>query len=347
MQVIQTVASRPSTTNNLHANTNGHLELNSHIPRPYTINEGVNSLSIPNEVNKYLKSALDAKHFGFQVIPVCPGTKRTAVKWDGWFTNYSDQKLVDYWKQHPEHELGIIAGEGIIVLDADSSASIHALNQIEIEFGVLPNFIINTSKGVHHYFKRAAYTIAQSDGHCTLLYPHRIDIKTGRALVIQPPSNGKTVGLIAAKSVTDLTEVGQKFIDAINLHNGRNLPTFLKPLKTSKERSNSTDTRFLGLVALLNQIDPDCGYQDWFRILAAIFHHTAGSEDGFAIANAWSSTSIKYKGEKEILAKWNSFDLDHPHAITIGTLIKMVDNGYAVFQSAEDPFPLVETKEEK
>lgn len=341
MQVIQAVASRPSTTNNLHANLNGHLELHSHIPHPYTINEGINSSFLSSGVNKYIKSALNAKHFGFQVIPVCPGTKRTAVKWDDWFSDYSDEKLAAYWKKHPDHELGMIAGEGIIVFDADSNASINALYQLEIDFGIKPNFIINTSKGVHHYFKRAADTIAKSDGHCTTLFPDRIDIKTVRALVILPPSKGKSVGLIEAKNASDLTEVGQDFIDAINLHNGRNLPTASNQLQTSKIIKRPSTDGYLGLTALLNQLDPGCGYLDWFRILAAIFHHTGGSDDGFAIANAWSSTSIKYKGEKEILAKWHSLDLDHPHAITIGSLIKMVDNGYAIFHAADEPFGVV------
>lgn len=341
MKDIQTIELWPSTINNLHPNNSGHLELHSHKLLQHRINEGVNSSSIFNEGNEFLKFALRAKHFGFQVIPVCPGTKRTAVKWDGWCTNCSDQKLVDYWKQRPNHELGMIAGEDIIVFDADSSASINALKQIEIDFDIQPNFIINTSKGVHHYFKRAANSIAQSDGHCTSLYPHRIDIKTGRALVILAPSTGKTVGLIAAKSVNDLVEVGQDFIDAINLHNGRNLPTASNQLQTSKIIKRPSTDGYLGLTALLNQLDPGCGYQDWFRILAAIFHHTGGSDDGFAIANAWSSTSIKYKGEKEILAKWHSLDLDHPHAITIGSLIKMVDNGYAIFHAADEPFGVV------
>ena len=99
-----------------------------------------------------------------------------------------------------------------------------------------------------------------------------------------------------------MTQVGQHFIDAINLHNGRNPLTESTQFHSSRPFGNGNSANYLGLTALLKQLNPDCGYQDWFRILAAIFRHTGGSDDGFEIANAWSVTSIKYKGEKEILA---------------------------------------------
>lgn len=74
---------------------------------------------------------------------------------------------------------------------------------------------------------------------------------------------------------------------------------------------------------LLESLDPDMNYNNWLRVLMAIFYESRGSEEGFEIANVWSSQSWKYKGEHEIHSKWRSFDLSQRHPITIGTLIKM------------------------
>jgi hypothetical protein len=77
------------------------------------------------------------------------------------------------------------------------------------------------------------------------------------------------------------------------------------------------------LETLLDQIDPDSCYPEWLRVLMAIFNESKGSEEGFNLANEWSSNGGSYKGEKEIRNKWRSFSLDTPNPITIATLYKM------------------------
>ena len=94
----------------------------------------------------------------------------------------------------------------------------------------------------------------------------------------------------------------------------------------------------MGIQALLALIDADCGYDDWLRALMGVFHHTNGSDNGFEIANTWSRTGSKYKSEKEIRAKWNSFNLQHPRPVTLGTIISMVKNGHEIYHEAENQF---------
>jgi len=77
---------------------------------------------------------------------------------------------------------------------------------------------------------------------------------------------------------------------------------------------------------LLEQLDPDLPYAGWLRVLMGIYHESGGSEEGFEIANAWSSLGQKYKGEKEIRSKWRSFTLKLRRPVTIGTLISMANN---------------------
>ena len=82
------------------------------------------------------------------------------------------------------------------------------------------------------------------------------------------------------------------------------------------------------LKKLLNHIDPNCGYEDWLHVLMAIYHTTGGGDDGFELADAWSSKGKTYKDIKEIRTKWNSFQSYKGTPITIATLIKMAkENG--------------------
>lgn len=96
------------------------------------------------------------------------------------------------------------------------------------------------------------------------------------------------------------------------------------------------------LQVILAHLNADCGYDDWFRIAAAVFHETGGSEDGFCLFDSWSSTSDKYRGVQETKSKWKSLRPDHPTPVTMATLRRMVEaNGYDwldVCAAAEDGF---------
>lgn len=275
-----------------------------------------------------VQAALNWFAFGLKVIPVIQNTKQTAVKWDGWQENLSLPKICAHWKRYPKHELGFIVGDDVIVLDADSPESVAALVEIEWALDVACNLIVTTKKGVHHYFRLAAGTFAKTDSHATALHPARIDVKAKRSMVILPPSTGKEIEIIEAENICELTEVGQAFIDAIARHNGRNAPRAIEAAPATSNTPSSTT--ILHLNALLAYLDADCSYGEWVRVLMAIFNTTGGSEEGFEMANAWSSTGgNQYKGENSIRAQWRSFKLDVPNPITLGTIIKMVkDAGY-------------------
>ena len=78
------------------------------------------------------------------------------------------------------------------------------------------------------------------------------------------------------------------------------------------------------IIALLESLDPDMLEPNWFRVLASVFHATQGSLEGLEVVDAWSSRGQKYKkGQNEVEKKWRSFDPNHPHPVTIGTLIMM------------------------
>lgn len=60
------------------------------------------------------------------------------------------------------------------------------------------------------------------------------------------------------------------------------------------------------LIALLRGLDPDMGRDDWVRVGMAIHHEFGGSEEGFALWDAWSRQGKKYVGS-DMRACWNSF----------------------------------------
>lgn len=92
-------------------------------------------------------------------------------------------------------------------------------------------------------------------------------------------------------------------------------------------RYRSSRTSIDKLAGLLAQIDPDCHYGAWLSVLMALFYETGGSEEGFELADEWSSGGEKYAGDRAIRTKWNSFKLGHEKPVTIGTLIWMAKRG--------------------
>jgi hypothetical protein len=59
----------------------------------------------------------------------------------------------------------------------------------------------------------------------------------------------------------------------------------------------------------------------------AVHHETCGSEAGFSVANAWSRRGSKYCGEKELRAKWRSFDGHKGALVSAGTIVRLLEKG--------------------
>ena len=88
----------------------------------------------------------------------------------------------------------------------------------------------------------------------------------------------------------------------------------------NKKDINSTLTK---IAALLEHIDPDVCYHEWIRVLMVIYHETDGAQAGFDLADYWSSQGYKYKGEKDIRAKWRYFKPNVANPVKMGTLVRM------------------------
>ncbi|MEX0827342.1 MAG: bifunctional DNA primase/polymerase, partial [Haliea sp.] len=100
---------------------------------------------------KFLDAALEAFERGFQVMPIYPKTKMPTRKWDPWRSDLTEEKIRDYWQRNPDHELGFIVSDGILVLDADTEIAVAAMYEILSAFDITPNLVVQTSRGQHIY----------------------------------------------------------------------------------------------------------------------------------------------------------------------------------------------------
>jgi len=265
------------------------------------------NLSTAQHTETFLNAALEVFAFGFIPLPLVPKSKIPSQPWDPWLIKLDAVKISWYWTRYPDFEVGIIVGDNIIVYDTDTPESLAQLYELEKTFDIHPNHIVKTAKGEHHYFNRPNDVMAKQDSHSTEQYPNRIDVKTGRSMVVRPPSTGKEMGIDEAESVNDLTPVTQEFVDAINLHNG----------KGKIERPNSVITKSkesltCGVAKIINDlikyISPTCSRDAWIRIGMAIHHEMTGSAEGLTIWDEWSSTGNGYNGYDEVKYQYLSFN---------------------------------------
>jgi hypothetical protein len=301
--------------------------------------------------NKYEKAAKAMSQKGFKVIPILPHEKRPPCRWDNWESDSSNTHIEQHWSQHPEHQLGILTDSQLIVLDADSFTAVQALKALEKAFEINPNLIVKTSKGEHHYFARPLGVVAKLQSYNTNLHPERIDIKTGRSLVVVPPSDGKSIVLDEISHISELRPVTQEFVDAIMRHNGVDLTSseIAQPKKPTRTKYPIRHFSTSEITAYLNHIDPDCGYQDWVNIGMALHNEYEGSNEGFEIYDTWSAKGSKYSNTNDLHRKWQSFDGNSGPSITVATIKKLAkDAGADVEKIAKDnlfdPVPFIITK---
>jgi hypothetical protein len=161
---------------------------------------------------------------------------------------------------------------------------------------------------------------ARSDSHSTQAFPGGIDVKHGRGMVVLVSVDNRQLARMDFSHASEIQEVSQEFIDAVFVHNGRPPP---RPTTATDHQEAPGGTPIPVLRELLAHIDPGSGYEDWVRVLMAVFHETGGSDDGFELANDWSRKGSNYKGRKDVEVKWRSFRGGHSRPVTVGTLIQM------------------------
>lgn len=290
-----------------------------------------------------VEGALWWHSYGYRVLPMVPGLKRPAAKYEPWMQGVPEEFIRQHWQAHPEHEVGAILGENQLVLDTDTLDAQQALADIEKRFGITASLIVKTTRGYHHHYRLTDDTFAKPDSHDTEKYPERIDVRAWRNSICLVPSKDKEMHRRDAKNLSELNAVSQDFVDAVFQHNGRPVP---RPIPDDVETEPSeTTTDIAKLSQLLEHIDPDCGYEDWLHVLMALYHETGGSDDGLELAVSWSRNGRSYKDRADIETKWKSFRGSVSTPITVGTLIAMArEAGADIGSIMEERFQPCETE---
>ncbi|MBL4743527.1 MAG: bifunctional DNA primase/polymerase [Cycloclasticus sp.] len=278
-------------------------------------NRGVNFSEL-NSNSPKIEVALKSHEFGFDIIPLIPDEKRPATKWAEWEGNVDENKIRDYWEKHPGHGIGVLTNHKICVLDADTKEADKALCDLEKAHNCFSNFIVKTRKGSHHYYWVPEGVEVKLSAHSTEQHPERLDVKAARSLVVGPHEEGKRLIKCEIDHVLDLTKLTQRFIDDVVTHNGghrqdklstkKPVPKSL-PDKTAVHRESVNSKRDPKLaVKLLDHIDPDVGYGDWFIVAAGLHHEFGGDDEGLEVFDTWSKGGAKYTTRHAIEVMWRS-----------------------------------------
>ena len=286
---------------------------------------------------------------GYLVIPVVEGEKKPRVKRDEWLLNLDAQNIERHWTRYPNDEIGLYCSNGLIALDCDSTESLDALLLLEEKHQLEPSFVVKTDRGTHHYFKGfEGIQIAQA-GYKTEKFPERIDIRSGNAHIIAPPSTGKVLVSESICAFEDLTQITQEFADELVRHNGSKTKSnnftgaveqshfgsaqAVANVSKSVIQNEDSGEKLAYLKAILEQLDPEPGYTDWVQTLMILHYETQGSDEGLVMADQWSSQGETYQGFAEIEKKWNSFKESSHAPLTIATLWKkLADQGVDLWE---------------
>ncbi len=284
---------------------------------------------------------------GYSPMPVMPGQKATRLAHKPWLEKLTDRFVDVHWSSFPNDEIALHCGNGLVVLDADSSESLDAMLALEQKHGLVPALVVKTKKGVHHYFRQSPELRVTAAGHSTANHPERIDIRCANGYIITAPSTDKVLETDHLVPFAELTFLTQEFVDDLMVHNGDRILTE-RPTHEIVDDGDEfggpveVSAKVARMRAMLEHIDPEQGYSAWFKVLAAIHHETDGSEEGLALADEWSSTGASYDGFKSIERKWASFNAGSKTPVTMATIAAMVkdagEDWMALCSEADDPF---------
>jgi P4 family phage/plasmid primase-like protien len=285
------------------------------------------TLSAQNFAGKSIKESaeiwLDA---GFSIIPAClsDGVKKPLVKFAEIRLELTPQHSLNWLKQFPNATaLATTTDNGLFVLDADTPESLEAIYCLEAQYKVSPNLIVSTRNGEHHYFRISAEVNAISRGFDGKKFPRKIDIKTGKSIVILPPStrDGEEAYSIKHSTITnidDISYVEQSFVDAVYQHNQELPPTTKNTSSDNLDKWSGDKLEVQKAKAILGFIDPNLPYEDWMRVIFGVVSEFGQTQESINLIDEWSSNGDSYKGREEICYKVST--TKDSGGITFGTV---------------------------
>jgi P4 family phage/plasmid primase-like protien len=281
------------------------------------------------------KSATDWLNSGFIVLPavISNGVKKPLIKFADIRHELTPKHSLEWLKQFPNATaIATITDNGLFVLDADTPESLSALCKLESEYQVLPNLVVLTRNGEHHYFRISDDINAIARGFDGKNHPSKIDIKTRKSFLMLPPSlrDGEvaySVKHCTINHIDDLGFVEQRFVDAIYHHNQELPPTMANTTTQNAEKWDGDELEVHKVKAILNFIDPDIPYEDWMKVMFGIVSKFGKTQEAITILDDWSSKGSSYKGLNEICYKVST--IKDIGGVTFGTVRHFANLGEA------------------
>jgi hypothetical protein len=274
---------------------------------------------------------------GWAVFPCWPNAKEPAVT-GGFHAATTDIAQIDHWwSENPNYNIGFDpASAGLCVVDLDTkeqkdgTTGLANWQKFIAEHGSPETFRVRTpSGGGHVYFKG---TLGSTAGKIA----PGIDTRGGNTgYVLVPPSyvvdpvKGYEGSYCAEGEIDTFAPLPEWISQAVNTPRYHDQET-----RDFVERSQKVPVPQDDLVAILRHLDPDCGYDEWYRYVGAIrATRLAGvSEDEtdarlLEITQAWSRgdywpiTPEQWEGDVDTERKFWAMP-PKPGGTTFGTLYR-------------------------
>ena len=265
---------------------------------------------------------------GWPIFPLVPGGKVPLIpkreSGRGCHDATTDRARVEnWWTRYPDANVGIATGRGsgLIVIDIDmkdgrdGAASIRTLEP-------RPTFTVRTpSRGFHLYYQMP---VGERITIGTDVLPG-VDFRGDAGYVVGPGSRTEQGWYLIARALP-IAPLPANILALVAKSNVVPLP----PLAQSSPGKWHRDRQ--GVAAALAFVDP-CDYDTWITIGAAIHLACSGSDDGYALWQAWSEGGLtgelpaNYASAEDCRKRWGSFGNANRdpkwRPVTLGTLFRL------------------------
>lgn len=263
------------------------------------------------------EAALDHARGGRSVIPARneptgPKHKTPLTKHGVLDATRDPRQITNWWGEWPNALIGMACGRlsGVIVLDIDNHPNRPCgFDSVPewLDYGA-PAVKSPSGQGIHLYFKN-------EDGIATGSPFPGVDVRSDGCYVITPPSPGWTWIAGHPPDWDNLPPLPDRFRIMKRVITAA--PDFLSKCNTGAGVSTDPVDYFSApteatVRAALDVLDPNCSYQDWMTIGAAL------KDWPFELFDQWSRGSDKYPGERMCQDKFAEFG--KLGTITIATL---------------------------
>lgn len=299
-----------------------------------------------------LAVALSLAAKGFAVFPVQSGGPKAKAPMP--FFRWRDQSCSDpstireWWRKWPDAAPALDVGKsGLFVIDADRHDPEHdgveAWAAVMEEAGASPYGIpiVATPNEGNHWIFRQEGGIGNRKGRL----PKGVDVRGDGGYIVAPGAimaDGRRYECdgdpAEAPPVPDWLA---GWLEGVAGEGGGGAVELLQrkapdPAGLGLPSAPSTNTSPDEIADLLSHIPADCGYDEWVQALMAVHAATAGSSQGLAMADAWSSGGSKYKAG-EVARKWKSFRSTGVNGATLAALAKQYGADLSAIRIAHMP----------